>query len=147
MRNSSGHFAIFRTRSIAFEPLTKIKDVEDNFIDLSEQEELCGRSLSRSSQQQKNHHIIGQSNFPKLLTMTITSCLKLVKSYPFHTISASYRGYSEMSHEALTKLSNATEGMIIIRPPIYFQRQCWKSTLPGHQWISQLTERHIFTLF
>ncbi|RAM60306.1 hypothetical protein DS66_08215 [Mesotoga sp. SC_3PWM13N19] len=119
VRNSSGHYAIFRTRSVAFEPITKIKDFEDNFVDLVNSKSYTinlfldlpsGRKITISS---------GDLSFDVTYDDNYR-LLKLVKSYPFHSISASYRNYSEMSHEALTKLSNATDGMIIVRPPVYF---------------------------
>ncbi|AFK06953.1 hypothetical protein Theba_1265 [Mesotoga prima MesG1.Ag.4.2] len=119
VRNSSGHFAIFRTRSIAFEPLTKIKDVEDNFIDLVNRKSYVVDLFLDLPNSRKITISSGNLSFEVTYDDSY-KLLKLVKSYPFHTISASYRNYSEMSHEALSKLSNATEGMIIIRPPIYF---------------------------
>ncbi|NLT46421.1 MAG: hypothetical protein GXX80_13045, partial [Thermotogaceae bacterium] len=119
VRNSSGNFAIFRTRSVAFEPLINIKDFEDNFVDLVNSKSYTVDLFLDLPNSRKITISSGTLSFDVTYDDNF-KLLKLVKSYPFHTISASYRNYSEMSHESLTKLSNATEGMIIIRPPVYF---------------------------
>jgi hypothetical protein len=119
VRNGSGHFAIFRTRSVAFEPLINIKDFEDNFVDLVNSKSYTVDLFLDLPNSRKISISSGTLSFDVTYDDNF-KLLKLVKSYPFHTISASYRNYSEMSHESLTKLTNATEGMIIIRPPVYF---------------------------
>ncbi|HDP78128.1 MAG TPA: hypothetical protein ENN47_08090 [Mesotoga infera] len=119
VRNSSGNFAIFRTRSVAFEPLINIKDFEDNFVDLVNSKSYSVDLFLDLPNSKKISISSGTLTFDVTYDDNF-KLLKLVKSYPFHTISASYRNYSEMSHESLTKLTNATEGMIIVRPPVYF---------------------------
>ncbi|MDD2333731.1 MAG: hypothetical protein PHD38_04955 [Mesotoga sp.] len=125
VRNSSGNFAIFRTRSVAFEPLINIKDFEDNFVDLVNSKSYTVDLFLDLPNSRKITISSGTLSFDVTYDDNF-KLLKLVKSYPFHTISASYRNYSEMSHESLTKLSNATEGMIIIRPPVYFSESMFE---------------------
>ena len=118
VRNNNGQFAIFSDEEVAFEPLTNLKDSEDNLIDIFNN---------------KNYTISLFLDLPNSTKITLSSggltmevtfdsgyrLLKLVKSYPFHTVSVSYRNYSDLSGEGLARLTNATRGMILVRPPVY----------------------------
>lgn len=118
VRNSSGQFAIYRDKDIAFEPLINIKDYEDNLIDLVNSKSFKVTLFLDLPNSMKIILVSGNLTF-EIVYDDSYRLIKLVKSYPFHTISASYRNYNDLSGASLSGLTNATNGMIIIRPPLY----------------------------
>lgn len=118
VRNSSGQFAIYRDKDIAFEPLINIKDYEDNLIDLVNSRSFKVTLFLDLPNSMKIILVSGNLTF-EIVYDDNYRLIKLVKSYPFHTISASYRNYNDLSGASLSGLTNATNGMIIIRPPLY----------------------------
>jgi hypothetical protein len=118
VRNSSGQFAIYRDKDIAFEPLINIKDYEDNLIDLVNSRSFKVTLFLDLPNSMKIILVSGNLTF-EIVYDDSYRLIKLVKSYPFHTISASYRNYNDLSGASLSGLTNATNGMIIIRPPLY----------------------------
>lgn len=129
VKNSQGEFVILGKN--AFEPLLPIRDVEDKLIDIIKNGVYDVRLVLDLPYGHKyiisNDGINYEITFDDKLRLT-----KLVKRFGPYIVLVKYNNYRKITQEDADKVSNALNGVNIIRPPIQLSESYLNENFQWH---------------